>query len=46
MSEINQESHGSNKVAIAAIIVTGIVLLACIAALTAIAVAFVANPPW
>jgi len=46
MSETNQVSRGSHKVAIAAIIVTGIVILACIAAFTAVAIAFVANAPW
>ena len=49
MSETNQESPGtggSNKVAIAAIIVVGIVFLACIAASAAIAIAFVSNAPW
>jgi hypothetical protein len=46
MSETNQDSRGSNKVAITAIIVVGIVILACIAASTAIAIAFFANPPW
>jgi hypothetical protein len=46
MSETNQDSRGSNKVAIAAIIVTGVVILACIVAITAIAIAFVANAPW
>jgi hypothetical protein len=46
MSEPNQESRGSNKVAITAIIVTGIVILACVVATTAIVIAFFANAPW
>ncbi len=46
MSDTNQEFRGSHKVVIAAIIVAGIVILACIAAFTAIAIAFVANAPW
>ena len=46
MSETNQEYRGSHKVAIAAIIVTGIVVLACIVASTAVAIAFFANAPW
>lgn len=46
MSETKQEYHGSHKVAIAAIIVAGIVILACIVASTAVAIAFFANAPW
>jgi hypothetical protein len=46
MSENNQGTRGSHKVAIAAIIVAGIVILSCIVAFTAIAMAFVANAPW
>ena len=46
MSETNQDSHGTNKVAITAIIVAGVVILACIVATTAIAIAFVTNAPW
>ena len=45
-NETNQEYRGSHKVAIAAIVVAGIVILACIVAFTAIAIAFVANAPW
>ena len=45
-SETNRDYRGSHKVAIAAIVVAGIVFLACIAAFTAIAIAFVANAPW
>jgi hypothetical protein len=46
MSETNQDSRSSNKVAIVAIIVAGVVILACIVATTAIAIAFFANAPW
>jgi hypothetical protein len=46
MSETNQEPRGSNKVAITAIIVTGVVILACIAASVVITIAFFANAPW
>ena len=46
MSENNVGTSGSHKVAIAAIIVIGIVILACIVAFTAIAMIFLANAPW
>jgi len=46
MSEINSDGPTTNKVAIAAIIVTGIVILACIAACSAISIAFLMNAPW
>jgi hypothetical protein len=46
MSETNQDSRGSNKVAITAIIVAGVVILACVVATTAVAIAFFANAPW
>jgi hypothetical protein len=46
MSENGTRSSGGGKVAIAAIIVAGIVILACILAFTAIAIAFVNNAPW
>ena len=47
MSESNNERRsGSNGVAIAAIVVAGIVILACIVAFSAIAIAFMRNAPW
>lgn len=46
MNEANSDRPATNKVAIAAIIVGGIVLLACIVACAAIAIAFLANAPW
>jgi len=46
MSENIPGTSGSHKVAIAAIVVAGIVILACIAAFTAIAMIFLANAPW
>ena len=46
MSEINSDGSTTNKVAIAAIIVAGIVLLACIVACSAISIAFIINVPW
>ena len=42
----NEQRSGSNGVAIAAIVVTGIVILACIVASSAIAIAFLRNAPW
>jgi len=45
-SETSVERPRRNGVAIAAIIVIGIVLLACILAFTAIAIAFISNAPW
>ena len=46
MTENNQGTSGSYKVAIAAIVVAGIVILACIVAFTAIVMIFLANAPW
>ncbi|NIO72694.1 MAG: hypothetical protein GTN71_27660 [Anaerolineae bacterium] len=46
MSEINSDGSTTNKVAIAAIIVVGLVLLACIVACSAISIAFILNAPW
>jgi hypothetical protein len=46
MSETNERRSRSNGVAIAAIIVAGVVILACIAAFTGIAIIFLANAPW
>jgi hypothetical protein len=46
MNEINSDSSTTNKVAIAAIIVTGVVLLACIVACSVISIAFIINAPW
>jgi hypothetical protein len=48
MTEANnqEQPRGSSGVAIAAIIVTGIVILACIIAFSAIAIAFLRNAPW
>ena len=46
MSEINSDGSTTNKVAIAAIIVAGVVFLACIVACSAISMAFILNAPW
>jgi hypothetical protein len=46
MSEINADGSTTNKVAIAAIIVVGLVLFACIAACSVISIAFILNAPW
>jgi hypothetical protein len=47
MSEINSGgSKPTNKVAIAAIIVAGIVLLACIVACSVVSIALIINVPW
>jgi hypothetical protein len=46
MSEINSDGSTTNKVAIAAIIVTGVVFLACIVACSVISMAFILNAPW
>jgi hypothetical protein len=46
MSEINSDGSTTNKVAIAAIIVAGIVFLGCIVACSAISIAFILNAPW
>ena len=47
MSESNNEQRSSsNGVAIVAIVVAGIVILACIVALSAVALAFMRNAPW
>jgi len=45
MDETNGDSR-TNAVTIAAIIVGGIVALACIIAFAAITIAFFSNPPW
>jgi hypothetical protein len=46
MAEDMPERPKSNAVAITAIVVTGIIILACILALVAISIAFLANAPW
>jgi len=46
MSEINSDGSTTNKVAIVAIIVAGVILLACIVACSAISMAFILNAPW
>ena len=46
MSETNSGGSTTNKVAITAIIVAGIVVLACITACSAISIAFLMNAPW
>ena len=46
MSEINSHGSTTNKVAIAAIIVAGVVFLAYIVACSAISIAFIINAPW
>jgi hypothetical protein len=46
MSEVHSNGSTTNKAVIAAIIVTGIIVLACIAAFTAISIAFILNAPW
>ena len=46
MAEDMPERPKSNAVAITAIVVTGIIILACIVALVAISIAFLANAPW
>ena len=46
MSENNQERSSKDSVTITLIVVVGIIILACIAAFTAISVAFFLNPPW
>ncbi len=46
MSETNGDGRRANTVAIVAIIVAGIVVLACIVASTAITIAFFTNAPW
>jgi hypothetical protein len=45
MSETNEGTR-ANAVLITAIIVAGVIVLACIAAFTAIAIAFFSNVPW
>ena len=42
----NEQRSSSNGVAIAAIVVAGIVILACIVAFWAVAIAFLRNAPW
>lgn len=46
MSEMHPRGSGMNKVAITAIIVAGIVTLACIAASAYALVEFFQNAPW
>jgi hypothetical protein len=46
MNEVNSGGSTTNKVAIAAIIVVGIILLACIVACSAVSIAFILNAPW
>jgi hypothetical protein len=46
MSEANSGGSTTNKVAVAAIIVFGVVLLACIAGCSVISIAFILNAPW
>ena len=46
MSEANSDRPTTSKEAIVAIIVTGVVLLACIAACALISVVFLLNAPW
>jgi hypothetical protein len=46
MSEERPERSFKNPVAVTAIVVAGIVVLACILAVTVITVAFLANAPW
>lgn len=45
-ADIYTSSYSDNKVAIIAIIATAFVVLACIAACTLVAYAFVINAPW
>ena len=45
-TDIYASSDSDNKVAIIAIIATAFVVLACIAACTFVAYAFVVNAPW
>ena len=45
-ADIYSSSDSDNKVAIIAIIATAFVVLACIAACTFVAYAFVVNAPW
>lgn len=45
-ADIYATSNSDNKVAIIAIIATAFVVLACIAACTLVAYAFVINAPW
>lgn len=46
MTEHAPEANGNDRVWMAIIIVAGIVALACIAAFTALSIAFIANAPW
>jgi hypothetical protein len=46
MSEGTPQRTDSNKVAVTAIVVGGIIVLACIAAFVIITIAFFANAPW
>lgn len=45
-SDIYTSSNDDNKVAIIAIVATAFVVLACIAACSIVAYAFLSNPPW
>ncbi len=46
MSEANSGGSTANKVAIVAIIVVGVILLACVAACSVISIALILNAPW
>jgi len=46
MSESNQERSSKNTVAVALIVVVGIITLACVLGFTGISVAFLLNAPW
>ncbi len=46
MSESNQERSSKNTVAVALIVVVGIITLACVLGITGISVAFLLNAPW
>lgn len=46
MSEYESEGRKLNTVAITAIIVAGIIVLACMFSVVAITMAFLANAPW
>ena len=46
MSESGSEGRKTNAVAITAIIVVGIIILACMFSVVAITMAFLANAPW
>ncbi len=46
MSENNRERSSKNTVAVALIVVVGIITLACVLGFTGISVAFLLNAPW